>query len=163
MSKPSLEEFLAKVEKLKASGTVDLSLEEDLSIAVMNLISLEEHFFFTAEKTGKKEYFDLLNQVRTMRKELLGKMIDQHEGETWCVAKHLLAASMRMIEVGTKLLSSNKKSEAEAMFKKAYEVYLLFWGLRLKLIDLPDLKKDGEAAPMSQEEVMSRLLDCCKE
>ncbi|MBI4427283.1 MAG: hypothetical protein HY569_02275 [Candidatus Magasanikbacteria bacterium] len=163
MSKPSLEEFLAKVEKLKASGTMDLSLEEDLSIAVMNLISLEEHFFFTAEKTGKKEYFDLLNQVRTMRKELLGKMIDQHEGETWCVAKHLLAASMRMIEVGTKLLGSNKKSEAEAMFKKAYEVYLLFWSLRLKLVSLPNNQSSDADIPMSQEEVMSRLLDCCKE
>jgi len=163
MSKLSLEEFLAKVEKLKASGTVDLSLEEDLSIAVMNLISLEEHFFFTAEKTGKKEYFDLLNQVRGMRKELMGKMIDQHEGETWCVAKHLLAASMRMIEVGTKLLGSDKKSEAEDMFKKAYEVYLLFWSLRLKLINLPDLKKTDADAPMTQDEVLSRLLDCCKE
>lgn len=152
-----------KVEKLKASGTVDLSLEEDLSIAVMNLISLEEHFFFTAEKTGKSEYFDLLNQTREMRKELMGRMIDQHEGETWCVAKHLLAVSMRLIEVGTKLLGDGKKSEAGAMFKRAYEVYLMFWSLRLKLINLPDLKKDGEDAPMSQEEVMNRLLDCCKE
>src|SRR3989338_745227 len=115
MTKLSREELLEKVNQLKAGGTVDLSLEEDLSIAVMNLIGLEEHFFFTAEKTGKNEYFDLLNQVREMRKELMGKMIDQHEGETWCVAKHLLAASMRLIEVGTKLLGDGKQDEAQAM------------------------------------------------
>ena len=44
--------LLAKVEDMKKSGSVDLSTEEDLSLAIMNLISLEEHFFFTASKTG---------------------------------------------------------------------------------------------------------------
>jgi len=51
--KPTMEELIEKVNKLKATGELDLSMEEDLSIAVMNLISLEEHFYFTAEKTGK--------------------------------------------------------------------------------------------------------------
>jgi hypothetical protein len=32
----------------------------------MNLISIEEHFFFTGAKTGKSKYFDLLNQAREM-------------------------------------------------------------------------------------------------
>ncbi|OGH71344.1 MAG: hypothetical protein A2921_00425 [Candidatus Magasanikbacteria bacterium RIFCSPLOWO2_01_FULL_43_20b] len=163
MKKLTQEELVAKIKKLKAEGQVDLSLEEDLSIAVMNLISLEEHFFFTAQKTGKNEYLDLLNQVRQMRKGLLGKMIGKHEGETWCICKHLLAATMRLMEAGTKLLGDGKNSEAQDMFKKAYEIYLLFWGLRLKLIDLPDLKKTGADEAMTQDEVLSRLLDCCKE
>ncbi|MEK7124781.1 MAG: hypothetical protein AAB864_00030, partial [Patescibacteria group bacterium] len=90
----NMEALFKKIEAMKASGTVDLSTEEDLSIAVMNLISLEEHFFFTGSKTGKAEYFDLLSEVREMRKELLGKMVDKHEGETWCVTKHLLATAM---------------------------------------------------------------------
>ena len=63
-----MEDILKKVEEMKKSGTVDLSLDEDLSIAVMNLISLEEHFFFTGEKTAKTEYFDLLGEVIEMRK-----------------------------------------------------------------------------------------------
>ena len=50
---PQLKKLLQKIENLKKSGTVDLSTEEDLSIAIMNLVSLEEHFFFTGEKTGK--------------------------------------------------------------------------------------------------------------
>jgi len=45
------EELLDKVQKMKKGNKIDLSLEEDLSIAIMNLISLEEHFFFTAMKS----------------------------------------------------------------------------------------------------------------
>ena len=175
MDKPlSMEDLLVKVNQLKASGAVDLSMEEDLSIAVMNLISLEEHFFFTGEKTGKNEYFDLLNQTREIRKQLLGRMIDRHEGETWCITKHLLAAAMRLIEVGTKLQSTGKKEEAGNTFKQAYEIYLLFWGLRLKLIDVGDVKKVGDNQlnvhdksasdkPMTKEDILSKLVDCCKE
>lgn len=171
---PTMEELIEKINRLKAAGELDLSMEEDLSIAIMNLISLEEHFFFTAEKTGNDGYFDLLNQTREIRKELLAKMIDRHEGETWCVTKHLLAATMRMMEVGTKLLSSGKKEESKDMFKKAYEVYSLFWALRLKLISVADMKKidDGKlnvhdksasTKPMTKEELISKLVDCCKE
>ena len=171
---PTMEELIAKVEKLKSTGELDLSMEEDLSIAVMNLISLEEHFFFTAEKTEKNEYFDLLNQTREIRKQLLAKMIDKHEGETWCITKHLLAATMRMMEVGTKLLSSGKKEESQDMFKKAYEIYSLFWALRLKLIDVSNIKKiedgqlnvhdkSGSKKPMTKEDIISKLVDCCKE
>ncbi len=170
----TMEELIEKVNKLKATGELDLSMEEDLSIAIMNLISLEEHFYFTAEKTGHDGYFDLLNQTREIRKQLLAKMIDKHEGETWCIAKHLLAATMRIIEVGTKFLSSDKKEEARDMFKKAYEVYSLFWALRLNLINVSDAKKigdnqlnvhdkSGSDKPMTKEELISKLIDCCKE
>jgi hypothetical protein len=172
--KPTMDELIEKVNKLKATGELDLSMEEDLSIAVMNLISLEEHFYFTAEKTGKNDYFDLLNQTREIRKQLLARMIDKHEGETWCITKHLLAATMRLIEVGTKLHSSGKKEEALDTFKKAYEVYSLFWALRLKLIDVSGVKKisdnqlnahdrSKDEKSMSKEDLISKLVDCCKE
>jgi hypothetical protein len=171
---PTMEELIEKVNKLKATGELDLSMEEDLSIAIMNLISLEEHFYFTAEKTGKDEYFDLLNQTREIRKQLLAKMIDRHEGETWCIAKHLLAATMRMMEVGTKLQSSGKKEESREMFKRAYEIYSLFWALRLKLINVAGVKeigenqlnvhdKSGSDKPTTKEDLISKLVDCCKE
>ena len=90
----SFEELQKKIEELKEKKGVDLSTEEDLSIAVMNLISLEEHFFFTGNKTGKDEYYDMLYEVREMRKVLLGRMIEKTEGESWCISKHLLATTM---------------------------------------------------------------------
>ncbi|MEK7169643.1 MAG: hypothetical protein AAB377_00440 [Patescibacteria group bacterium] len=162
--KLNFEELMKKVAELKKSGNFDLSLDEDLSIAVMNLISLEEHFFFTAEKTKKDDYFDLLRETREMRKELLGKLIDKHEGETWCISKHLLATSMRLMEVGTKLEGAGQRKEAKEMFDKSYKLYSLFWGLRLKLINMEDLKKNPEGdGPWTHEDIVNKLVDCCKE
>lgn len=168
-----IETFLKKVEESK-KGKLDLSLEEDLSVAIMNLISIEEHFFFTGVKTGKEEYFDLLNEVREMRKELLKKIIKEYEGEVWCISKHLLAASMRLIEVGTKYLGEGKKKEAEDLFTKAYNLYSLFWGINLKLVDIGGVKKIGENKLSVHDEkgtdffgklkeLVRKVIDCCIE
>ncbi len=163
-TKEQYENLIKKIEEMKSSGTVDLSTEEDLSIAIMNLVSLEEHFFFTAEKTGKPEYFDLLNEVRTVRKALLGRMIDKHEGETWCVSKHLLATTMRLMEVGTKLKSDGKEDKAKETFDYAYRIYSLFWALRLKLIDTKEFKKvAADEKPWTLKDIVSKLVDCCDE
>lgn len=159
-----LEDLLKKVEEMKKSGTVDLSTEEDLSLAVMNLISLEEHFFFTAEKTQKPEYFNLMGEVREMRKALLGRMVNKHEGETWCITKHLLATTMRLIEVGTKLHSDGKTKEAKETFDHAYKIYNMFWGVRLKLADLKDLKETpGADKPWDLKDIVEKMVNCCDE
>lgn len=167
ITKEQFENLVEKVEKMKQTGSIDLSTEEDLSIAVMNLVSLEEHFFFTGAKLKKPEYFDLLGNVRNMRKELLAKMIDKNEGETWCISKHLLATSMRLIEVGTKLYSDGKKVEAKEMFERAYKMYSMFWALRLKLVGVPEFKEiataDKADKPWTFEDIINKLVDCCDE
>ena len=161
---PAFEALLRKIQSAKDSGGVDLSTEEDLSLAIMNLISLEEHFFFTGMKTGKPEYFDFLNEVRTIRKDLLGRMIDRHEGETWCITKHLLATTMRLIEVGTKLHSDGRKAEAQEMFGHARKTYSLFWALRLKLVDASGFKKVAATEkPWTLQDIVDKLVDCCDE
>ena len=119
-----LEEFIQKSKKTE----LDLSSDEDLSIAIMNLISIEEHFFFTGAKTEKPEYFDLLNTAREMRKDLLKRIIKDYEGEVWCISKHLLSASMRLMEVGTKQLSSGKKEEARIFSRNPTSSILCFGG-----------------------------------
>lgn len=164
MDEHKFQQLIKKVEELKSSGNFDLSMEEDLSIAVMNLISLEEHFFFTAQKTKKADYFDLLQETREVRKTMMSRMINQHEGETWCITKHLLAGTMRLIEVGTKLQSQGEKEKAKETFDSAYKVYSLFWAVRLRLIDLSNVhKKEEEAKPMTYEDIVGKLVDCCKE
>lgn len=153
-----------KIEALKKNGGVDLSTEEDLSIAVMNLISLEEHFFFTGEKTGKSEYFDMLSEVREMRKVLLARMMDVNEGESWCISKHLLATTMRLMEVGTKLGQDGKKKEMKETFDYAYKTYSMFWVLRLKLVDTKALGiRTSDKKKWSVEDIVTRLVDCCNE
>ena len=169
-----ISQFLKKVQDAKKESKVDLSSGEDLSIAIMNLVSLEEHFFFTAKKTGKEKYFDLLKKVREMRKELLAKIVKEPEGEVWCISKHLLAASMRLTEVGTKALGQGNKKEADDLFSKAYELYNLFWGLNLKLIDIGEVKKiDEDKLNISDSGktdflgklggIIKKIVDCCIE
>ncbi len=171
----NLQEFIEKVNNLKkGDNKLDLSSDEDLSLAIMNLVSIEEHFFFTAQKTGDAKYYDLLNDVRQMRKELLKKIIKEYEGEVWCISKHLLAASMRLMEVGTKQLGKGDRKEAMEMFERAFNLYSLFWGLNLKVINVGDVKKIDEGAINKNDKekngVMSKmgvlvkkLIDCCIE
>lgn len=158
----SIEELLKKVESQKEQSGVDLSTAEDLSIAVMNLISLEEHFFFTGVKTGASEYFDTSNEIRSVRKGLLAQLMPEHEGETWCISKHLLATVMRLIEVGTKLNAEGKKDEAKAMFVQAHKVYTIFWALKLKLVS-GDRIKEAAAGSSTLEHLINKLVDCCNE
>jgi len=136
-----INELIQKVDEMKKTDKMDLSSDQDLSIAIMNLVSIEEHFFFTGAKTGKPEYYDLLNEVRSLRKDLLKRIIKEYEGEVWCISKHLLAASMRLMEVGTKALGAGKKEEAQDLFEKAYDLYSLFWGVNMKLVSTKDIKK----------------------
>ena len=170
----NVDEFIKKVGEMKKKDKFDLSSDEDLSIAVMNLVSIEEHFFFTAEKTGKPEYLDLLKEVREMRKELLKKLIKEYEGEVWCISKHLLAASMRLMEVGTKQLGAGNKKEAQELFDKAYNLYSLFWGVNMKLVSTKDIKKIDDDALNRHDaekkgfmgklgELVKKAIDCCIE
>lgn len=174
----SLNEMVAKVDKLKKDNVLDLSSDQDLSIAIMNLVSIEEHFFFTGAKTGNPKYYDLLAEVREMRKDLLKKIIKEYEGEVWCISKHLLAASYRLMEVGTKAQGKGQKEEAQDMFKKAYDLYSLFWGLNMKLIDLGEVKKIADDSLNNQDDssstkkvslagrlgaLVKKVVDCCIE
>lgn len=142
----NLDQLVQKVNNLSKQEKMDLSSDEDLSIAIMNLVSIEEHFFFTGAKLDKPEYFDLLKEVREMRKTLLKKIVKEPEGEVWCISKHLLAASMRLMEVGTKAQGVGKKEEALELFSKAYDLYSMFWGINLKIIKTDDIKKIDEEA-----------------
>lgn len=162
----NINELIEKVDQMKKQEKMDLSSDQDLTIAIMNLISIEEHFFFTGAKTRKNEYYDMIKDVREMRKDLLQKIIKEYEGEVWCISKHLLAASMRLMEVGTKQLGMDKKEEAYDLFDKAYNLYSLFWGLNMKLLNVGDVKKiDEQALDKNDQEkkgVMGKLGDLVK-
>ncbi len=169
-----IKEFLEKIEKFKKEHKLDLSSDEDLSIAIMNLVSLEEHFFFTGAKTDKKDYYNLLGKVREIRKDLLRKIVKDAEGEIWCISKHLLAASMRLLEVGAKYHSQGKEKEAQDLFQKAYDLYSLFWGINLKLVDIGKVEKIDDNQINKEDKnkndltkrlnkLVQDLIDCCKE
>lgn len=156
--KMTMEEMVQKVDESKKVNPLDLSSDQDLSIALMNLISLEEHFFFSGAKTQKTGFYDLINTVRDMRKELMERIVKKssaENGEVWCISKHLLAASMRLMEVGTKALSAGNKQDAYNLFNKSYELYSLFWGLNMDLIDLTGVEQ-------AEPEFYKGMIESCK-
>ena len=136
----TMKEFVERVDSAKKLNPKDLSSDQDLSIAIMNLISIEEHLVFSGAKTGKNSYFDLIKQIREMRKNLMQKMIPSYEGEVWCISKHLLASAMRLMEVGTKQQSLGRDEEAYKLFNSAYDLYCLFWGLNMGMVEAKELK-----------------------
>lgn len=180
------EELVKKVNKAIGEGKLDLSSDQDLSIGIMNLISIEEHLFFTAQKTGKDSYLKMLNEVREMRKVLLKKIIKDYEGEVWCISKHLLSASMRLMEVGTKALTKGDEKEAKELFAKSYDLYMMFWAINMNLVDSKtgvnvakiqeESKKENyimQEVPPAEETrqgffgklrgALDKALDCCRE
>jgi len=176
--------IIDKIQELKnGKNPLDLSSKEDLAIGIMNLISMEEHFFFTYNKTKDSKYLEMLNQTRDVRKTLLQEIVKNPQGEVWCLSKHLLAVTMRLMEVGTKKLSDGEKTKAQDLFDKAYLFWNLFWGLNLGLIGIKDIKGKDED-PRAKEsielhndkgtkktlsvwsklgEMIQEVLDCCKE
>lgn len=158
-------QLVDRVSRFKIDQNIDLSSGEDLSIGIMNLISIEEHLFFTYNKTKSSKYLKLLNEVRLMRTELMRDIIKDYEGEVWCISKHLLAASMRVMEVGTKELKKGNNKKVEELFQKSYKLYSLFWGLNLSTD-----KKASQLKMPADKSVFSKLgtlvqkaIDCCRE
>ncbi|MBU0456021.1 MAG: hypothetical protein ABIH77_04865 [Pseudomonadota bacterium] len=169
-----LDKFVKEIDDMKKKNKMDLSSDQDLSVGIMDLISLEQHFFFSGAKTGNTQYYDIINEVRAMRKELMVKLIPHYQGEEWCISKHLLSASMRFMEVGTKQLDLGNKKDAYAFFQKSYDLYSLFWGINMKLIDLKEVKKiDEEALDVKDQSkkslfkklgaIVKHAVDCCIE
>ncbi|MBP3615371.1 MAG: hypothetical protein J6J27_00520 [Alphaproteobacteria bacterium] len=155
----SLKAFVEKIDNMKKVNPKDLSSDQDLSIAIMNLISIEEHLIFSGAKTGKTSFYDLIEEIRDMRKTLMQKMIKAYEGEVWCISKHLLGAAYRLMEVGTKQQSMGNTKEAYDLFDKAYELYCLFWGLNTNAINLKDVEwvKDAGIDVKEIEEHLSNI------
>jgi len=185
--KPTLTDAADIAEKTKVTATaatisscipeknLDLSSDQDLTVAIMHLVGIEEHLFFTGAKTAKSTYYDLIKEVRDIRKVLLRKLVNEYEGEIWCISKHLLAASYRLIEVGCKVLDQEgRKNEAYDFFNQAYNLYSLFWGIKLKLISTKDLTKiddqslnkcdtENKGILAKLKDIVRRAIDCCIE
>ena len=153
--------FVKKIEEMKVKDSLDISAWEDLSIGLMNLVSLEEHSFFSYVKTQDEKFLEILNVVRELRKKLLALIVKKDdESEKWCMSKHFLASSMRLYEVGNRLLGEGKEKEAKELYKDAAELYGLFWKLNL---DSKNKVKIEEKDTKGIFTSIKKLLECCKE
>ena len=108
----------------------------------------------------------MLNSVRNLRKENMKKIVTKPEGEEWCISKHLLAASMRLSEVGTKELAKNNTEEANNYFKSAFDLFSMFFAINMKIIGVNNIKEqktDEKTLMSSFSKIIKRIVDCCKE
>lgn len=153
----NVKEYVEKLDAAKKVNPKDLSSDQDLTIGIMNLISIEEHLMFSGAKTGKTEFYDMINEVRDMRKRMMQKIIPSYEGEVWCISKHLLASAMRLFEVGTKALASGDKDTAYSLFDDSYGLYCIFWGLNMGMLngqnDVKYVKSTSKSAKQKTAEV----------
>lgn len=101
------------------AARMDVSLLEDLSGALSDLIALEGHLAASAGATNSDKYMDALEGVRKLRRELQVQAQPNAAGQEWCIAKHYLSAAMRCLECGTKLMTAGDKQRANSLFKRA--------------------------------------------
>ena len=153
--------FIKKINEIKDKSDLDISVWEDLSICLMNLVSLEEHCFFSYAKTNDEKFLEMLDIVRELRKKLMLLIVKKDdESEKWCMSKHFLASSMRLFEVGNRLFHEGKEKEAKEMYKDSAELYGLFWKLNIdskKKIGIKSKKTKGIFSSIK------KLLECCME
>ena len=157
----NVKEFVERIDNMKKKNPKDLSSDQDLTIAIMNLISIEEHLIFSGAKTGKDSFYAMVNDVREMRKNLMLKIIPSYEGEVWCISKHLLATSMRLMEVGTKQQSMGNTKDAYDLFNQAYDLYCLFWGLNMNIIDAKEINWKPDSIESVKQEA-AQLIENAK-
>jgi hypothetical protein len=155
------ENFVKKINEIKGKSELDISAWEDLSIGLMNLVSLEEHCFFSYVKTQDDKFLKMLNIVRELRKKLMLLIVKKDdESEKWCMSKHFLASSMRLFEVGNRLFHKGKEKEAKEIYKDSAELYGLFWALNSNSKKKIEIKKGQEKGIFSS---IKKLLECCNE
>lgn len=139
-------------EKLESDvNELDLSRDEDLSIGLMNLISLEEHLFFTHEKTGNEKHLEMLSEIRRIRTESMEEIVNDTEGEEWCISKHLLSASMRLKETGDKMIERDR-DKAREFYDKSFSLYSMFWAVNFDIDEKEMIENQGNGEKIGSGE-----------
>ncbi|OGT06556.1 MAG: hypothetical protein A2103_03165 [Gammaproteobacteria bacterium GWF2_41_13] len=100
----------------------------ELSLAIMNLIAIEEHLVYSGAKTHKTSYYDIIQTIRPIAESLLNQL--EIPSALQSLSLKILAASMRLMEVGTKQWSLNHHNTAQDLFQKAYELLQVFFSMQ---------------------------------
>lgn len=152
-----------ELKELTGMSESDLSKNADLSVALMNLISIEEHLEFSFAKTSDEKYLDFLESARKIRRVLLAKLVGSPPAEEWCISKHLLASSMRLFEVGTKELDFGNKIEAASCFNLGFDLYSMFFALNTKLEVKKIMAIQENEKGFWASKIIKKIVNCCKE
>lgn len=120
-AKTALQKKIEAADAQKKVNPLDLSSDQDLTIALMNLIAIEDAY-------PNSQIADMVNQVRV---ELMQPIVDKAvvEGDVREVLEKLLAGVNAQIQIGDTAMDNGNMPAAYKAYDDAYEAYALFWGL----------------------------------
>ena len=120
-AKTALQKKIEAADAQKKVNPLDLSSDQDLTIALMNLIAIEDAY-------PNSQIADIVNQVRV---ELMRPIVDKAvvKGDVREVLEKLLAGVNAQIQIGDMAMDNGDMAAAYKAYDDAYEAYALFWGL----------------------------------
>ncbi len=131
--KQNLKKMVQGADDKKKVNPLDLSSDQDLSIALMNLIAIED-------TVGSDNDFGA--EIRDLRADLMARIIKPCDAR-WTMALDLLGRATRAMNDGFRVLSDGKTVDVYGLFDSAYEMYAMFWGLNMGLVSEQDIINGG--------------------
>ena len=122
-----LRDTVAKLDANKKVNPRDLSSDQDLTIALMNMIAVEE--LCPDTNSG--------NMVADLRAKMMQHVV--RNNRFMLISHELLSKSMQMMTDGINALKNGNTKQAYELFDKSYEFYVMFWGVNMELISIDDI------------------------
>lgn len=126
-NKKLLRDTVAKLDANKKVNPRDLSSDQDLTIALMNMIAVEELCPDT----------NIGNMVADLRAKMMQHVV--RNNRFMLISHELLSKSMQLMTDGINALKNENTKQAYELFDKSYEFYVLFWGVNMELISPNDI------------------------
>ena len=122
-----IKSVIERADAAKKVNPLDLSSDQDLTIAVMNLIAV-------SDMCGG----ELGESISEMRDGLLRRIVAVEKNMVLSIG--LLGATMRLMESGNRAADSGDMAVAYRMYDDAYSAYSMFWGLNMGFVSADDIK-----------------------
>jgi len=112
---------------------VDLTIEEEIIAMVQELIQIENHSERSFQGSRNEKWLKVKNRARQLRTKWMEKIfVDEDKTQKWCAEKHILDASKRLTEVGTKYLSAKDEETCKEALMDSAEVLGMYYFLNDK-------------------------------
>lgn len=118
-------------EKTDRLFKTDIPIDVDLFYAIANAIAMEEHLGFGVMNTKKKEYLEVLKELRKIRGKIMKNIVMNEDNSIWCFLKHNFNLFYRLYECATKELGLGNKEKAMEYLDCAKKVYDIFWAVQI--------------------------------
>ena len=105
----------------KKVNPLDLSADQDLTIALMNMVAIEK-------QSSSPQLVQMVQEMRTnLMRPLLNNSV--YEGDVWDASENMLNSAVLHMDAGLRALESGEKETAYAAFDSAYEAWVVFMGI----------------------------------